>query len=74
MKLADIESTEIDSYAVDVVVETKDRRLGHQLNFLERRQVIARLGGVLNDNLIGELLGMTDDAVCQIRRRAKGGK
>lgn len=74
MKLADIESTEIDWFAVGVTIETKDRRLGRQLNTPSKREVIFGLAGKSNDAEVAELIGMTDDAVCQIRRRAKGGK
>jgi hypothetical protein len=72
VKLADIQSTEIDPYAVDLVVNERLTRLGHQLNQPERRAVIARLGGVLPDSELGALIGMSGDAVLKVRQRAVG--
>jgi DNA-directed RNA polymerase specialized sigma24 family protein len=70
MKLSDIESVEIDPYAVDLVVSERLRRLGHQLNRPERREVILRLAGQLTDIELGALLGMKGDAVLKVRERA----
>jgi hypothetical protein len=53
MKLADLESTEIDPYIVDLVVNERLHRLGHQLNPHEQRAVIARLQGQLSDPELG---------------------
>lgn len=71
MRLADLESTEIDPYIVDLVVNERLHRLGHQLNPHEQRAVITRLAGQLSDPELGALIGMTAGAVLKIRKRTK---
>lgn len=58
---------EIDWRAVEWVVRERVRM---PLNVTERREVILRLTGQLNDRELGELVGMSQDAVHQTRRRA----
>lgn len=70
MKLADIESREIDWYVVDLVVNERLPRLAKQLNRAERREVIARLADKLTDCELGALLGISGDAVLHVRKRA----
>ncbi|WP_181048877.1 hypothetical protein [Mycobacterium kansasii] len=68
-RVRSITHPEIDWYAVEVVVRERLWRVGHRLNQLERREVIARLGGVISDGELGSLLGMTGDAVSKVRSR-----
>lgn len=69
MKLADLESTEIDWHIVNIVVNEKDWRLGHRLNRNEHLQVVARLGGHIPDVELAALLGISGDVVLKMRKR-----
>ncbi|MDV7195895.1 hypothetical protein, partial [Mycolicibacterium fortuitum] len=60
-------SPEIDWRAVEWVVR---ERIRMPLNRAERREVVLRLAGQLNDTEIGELLDMTKAAVLKLRHRA----
>ncbi|MDG5773918.1 hypothetical protein [Mycolicibacterium fortuitum] len=59
---------EIDWRAVGWVVNERIRMAG--LNRLERREVVLRLSGRITDAEIGELIGMSGDAVLKVRERS----
>lgn len=60
-------SPEVDWRAVEWVVR---ERIRMPLNRAERREVVLRLTGQLNDSEIGDLLGLSGDAVLKLRHRA----
>lgn len=60
-------SPEIDWRAVEWVVR---ERIRMPLNRAERREVVLRLTGQLTDTEIGDLLGLSKDAVLKLRHRA----
>lgn len=59
---------EIDWRAVGWVVKERIRMAG--LNRLERREVVLALSGQITDAEIGELIGMSRDAVLKVRERS----